>query len=362
MLRKTLILVWCFALSGALLVSAQQTIPPVQILPKEFRNWHLTSCFLKPIDIGLWKEAGLRNVNGCEYLANGKAVDIRLAQLHDSSSAFEVYTSLLKPGEMPTNLGQVAAFDKDGVLIQEGSLVLESTANISKEDLRALVLAVEAKSEKSPLPPVRIYLPTQGRMVGSERYALGPDAFRAALENLGSTEFATLVDAIGFNLGAEAMLARYQAGKQNGVLLLIDYPTPQLAEQHIHHLQEALPEAAKERTVIERKGSLLLLVLSPTSAEFAEALRNDVNYETQVTWNEPRQSMTDPPWSVILARIFIGTGIFMIAAVILGIAFGGLRVLTKKFLPGKVFDRADRLEILQLGLSGKRIDPGDFYR
>jgi uncharacterized membrane protein len=60
-------------------------------------------------------------------------------------------------------------------------------------------------------------------------------------------------------------------------------------------------------------------------------------------------------------RIFIGTGVFMIAAVVVGIAFGGLRVLTKIFLPGKVFDRPERMEVIQLGLSGKTIDPRDFY-
>jgi len=38
-----------------------------------------------------------------------------------------------------------------------------------------------------------------------------------------------------------------------------------------------------------------------------------------------------------------------------------LRVFTKRLLPGKIFDRPERMEILQLGLSGKTIDPRDFY-
>ena len=82
---------------------------------------------------------------------------------------------------VPTNLGQTAAFDKDGVLILEGSLVLTSTPNVSKEDLSALVKSVENSSEKGPLPPVPSYLPKVGRVLGTERYALGPDAMRAAL-------------------------------------------------------------------------------------------------------------------------------------------------------------------------------------
>jgi hypothetical protein len=48
-------------------------------------------------------------------------------------------------------------------------------------------------------------------------------------------------------------------------------------------------------------------------------------------------------------------------AVVFGVAFGGLRVITKRIFPGKVFDRPERMEVLQLGLSSKPIDPRDLY-
>src|SRR5260370_23581144 len=38
------------------------------------------------------------------------------------------------------------------------------------------------------------------------------------------------------------MLAQYRRGRDAGVLLLIDYPTPQLAELHAHHLETAIAE------------------------------------------------------------------------------------------------------------------------
>ena len=305
----------------------------------------------------------MREFSTCHFSAGDKVIGISGGRYHDPSSAFEAYTSQLRAGMVPTNLGQVSAFDKDGVIILEGSLVLSSTANVSKEDLSGLVKAVEAGSEKGPLPPVRTYLPKTGRLLGTERYALGPDAMRAALAELGQSDMTLLVDAAGFSSGAEAMLARYTSpGRGSGVLVLLEYPTPQLAEQHIHHLEEALPAAAKQAgTVIERKGSLLSIVLSPSSAEYAKNLREAVDYETQVTWNEASQTATDPPITSVMVKIFIGTGVFMVAAVVLGIAFGGVRVVTKRLFPGRVFDRPNQMEVLQLGLSGKRIDPSDFY-
>src|SRR5271155_1056196 len=357
-MRRYLLFVSCIALLSAAPLSAQDVS-----LPKQFRNWNQSSCSAKPPEFGFDKEAGEREFSMCQYKSGENVMGIWVGRYHDPSSAFEVYTTRLRSGIVPTNLGQVSAFDKVGVIILEGSLVLESTANVSKEDLGALLKALEAGSEKGPLPPIRTYLPGPGRVLGTERYALGPEAMRAALGVLGQPDMGVLVDAAGFSSGAEAMLARYTSpGKGSGVLLLLEYPTPQLAEQHIHHLDEVLPTAAKQTgTVIERKGSLLSMVLAPSSAEYATNLRTAVDYETQVTWNEASQTATDPPITSTLVKIIMGTGVFMVAAVVLGIAFGGVRVVTKRFFPGKVFDRADQMEVLQLGLSGKRIDPSDFY-
>jgi hypothetical protein len=358
------------ALLSATALCAPQKVPPKQFLPKQFRGWQLTGCMNRftdtsaPADAALWKEAGLRSVNNCEYASNGKTVQIRLTQFADPSAAYEVYTSLLKAGAMPARLGEVAAFDKDGVVVQEGTLVIASTANISRDDLSALVQAVEPQSENTtPLPPIRMYLPSEGRLVGSERYALGPEGLKAALAETGQNAEAGFIEALGFNDGGEAMLARYsQPGKGKGVLLLLEYPTPNVAEQQIHHLADVLPVSAKvaEQNIV-RKGSLLSIVLAPSSPEYAASLREAANYETQVTWNEPHQTYSDPPLLSTIAKIFIGTGVFMVSAVVLGIAFGGVRIITKRLFPGKVFDRPDQIEVLQLGLSGKRIDPTDMY-
>jgi hypothetical protein len=350
-----------FAFAAALL-SAPCLLAQEPLLPKQFGKWSKGHCADKPATTLLAGEAVQHDNVSCEYTSDGQSVVIWAGSFRDPSSAYEVYTSMLRPGMLPTSLGQSAAFDKDGVIVQVGKLVLSSTANISKDDLSALVKSVEPRSEKGPLPPIRTYLAGAGRVLGTERYALGPDGFRQALSNLQINDFAVLTDAAGFNSGAEVMFARYQTGKDGGVLLLLEYPTPQLAEQHIHHLEEVLPAAAKQAgTVIERKGSLLSLVLAPTAAEYAKKLREAVDYETQVTWNEASQAATDPPITSTLVKIIMGTGVFMVAAVVLGIAFGGVRVVTKRFFPGKVFDRANQMEVLQLGLSGKRIDPSDFY-
>src|SRR5258708_38276656 len=214
-----------------------------------------------------------------------------------------------------STVGRFTAVDDKGLLILAGDIVVgvDQPRNVSTKDLQELTSLIAARADKTPLPPIREYLPKEDLVNATQRYALGPMALRAAAESADKPEIAGLTSAGGFASGAEAMLAQYRHGHDAGVLLLIDYPTPQLAELHSRHLETALAETPSTAGIkIERRGSLLSMVIAPSSPAYAESLRGAVTYETQVTWNEPSQTATDPPWAVVLYRLFVGTGVFMV--------------------------------------------------
>ncbi len=310
------------------------------------------------------QEAGLSRIEERAYKNGAEQVTLRTFVLRDPSSAFEVYTFLLAPGMKDLGIGGDSAGNESDLRILIGNLVVQAkvSPHVKPESLQELLTALQAKADPTPLPPLKSYLPTHWRTFGSEKYALGPEAFRAAMISLGQDASAVLASEVGFQNGVEAMLAHYQGQHGSGILLLLDYPTPQLAEQHLHHLEQALPSEMKRAGVtVERKASLLSLVFAATSAEHAQAIRDAVNYETQVTWNEPGQTATDPPIVSVMVKIFLFTGLFLGIATGVGIAFGGVRVIIKRLFPGKVFDRPQDIEVLQLGLSGKKIDPRDMY-
>ena len=313
---------------------------------------------------GTLLEAGVRTIELRRYMNDGEYVTVYLFTFKDPSGAYEFYTEAIAPGMKSAGLGDESAFGPRSGAILIGNLVVlvDPLLNPRPEGLAELLTILKAKADKTPYPPLKNYLPVTWRVFGTERYALGPVGFRAAMESLGQNAYASLADHVGFQLGAEAMLAKYQGAHGSGVLLLLEYPTPQIAEQHLHHLEEALPAAAKQSGVtVQRKASLLSLVFEPTSAMHAQAIRDEVNYETQVTWNEPSHTATDPPLVVMMVKIFLFTGLFLGFATGLGIAFGGVRVVIKRLFPGKVFDRPEDIEVLQLGLSGKKIDASDMY-
>jgi hypothetical protein len=340
---------------------------PQTVLPDRFGTWSATSPAqaTKPDSVGQdqLKEAGLASSQIRTYSNEGRNLTVEVSQFRDPSSAYGIYTAEINTGMWPSTVGSNTAVDRDTLLALVGNLVVRVSPiqNPSTEELRQLIASLRARADQTPLPPIRAYLPA-GFIDGSQRYARGPAGFRNAIASLKEDEFATLADEAGFNSSAEAMFAHYRAGKDEAVLLLIEYPTQQLAEQHLRHLELAISAEAKQAgTSIERRVSVLALVLRPSSVVYGKSLQRAVNYETVVTWNEPKQSLTDPPWVTILARIFLVTGLFMGVAVALGVAFGGMRVVSKKFFPGKVFDRPEQMDVLQLGLSGKRIDSRDFY-
>lgn len=364
-MRRKLSFACLFALLSAANGYAQQGQPAAQqVLPDSFASWHTSGCDVNGQGPAFSQEVGQRDFRRCEFTSGKQSAAIWAARYRDPSSAYEIYTSLLRPNMQPSTVGRFTAVDDKGLVMLVGDIVVgvDQPRNVSTKDLQELTAIVAARSDKTPVPPIRAYLPEEDLVNATQRYALGPSAFRAAAESVGKPEIAALTDAAGFAQGAEAMLAQYRKGRDSGVLLLLDYPTPQLAELHMRHLETAVAEAAKQAgTKIERRGSLLSMVIAPSSPVYADSLRNAVKYETQVTWNEASQTATDPPWAVVLYRIFVGTGVFMVLAVAFGVAFGGFRIFIKRMLPGKVFDRPEQMEVLQLGLSGNKIDTRDLY-
>jgi hypothetical protein len=310
------------------------------------------------MQIPFMTESGLLSAKRRTYLSGENSVDVTLYTFRDSSGAYEAYTNL-QDAESPIKMSHVT--------IPRSNLVLDiwSQSELEPENLNAAANWAQAISDHVASPPIATYLPEQGRQPRSERYALGPKEFGAAgggdpASYQTRDDMAALKDQIGFNSGAETICARYKSGRDQATLLLIEYPTPQLAELHLKHMQRAIL-GMKNGASVERKGSLLSIVLAPTSQDYAEKLRSAVNYETQVTWSEPSTTATDPPIMSTVVKIFIATGVFMVVTVVVGIAFGGVRIITKRLFPGKVFDRKDQIEVLQLGLSSKPIDPTDMY-
>ncbi len=371
-------------LLGALLVpvcSAAADRPP--ILPKTFGAWNLVAprevsgaalAGMLGEDFAILVESGLVSAETGTYSRSGAAgaaaMEVRLFRFRDSAGAYAAYTFLRTADLSSSDLTEKSAVGHNRVLAVVGSLLLDLSAPgaASLSDLKTLVTLLQGETSHGVYPTLWQYLPGQGFQRTSDRYVLGPAALAKVFP------FAS-GDWLGFSKGVEAESARYQLGRDSLTLLLAIYPTPQLARQELQDLETRFgvkhavaapgetPAAATTPTPLvyaERRGLMVMMVAGARDARVARTLVDRVDYETAVTWNEPSWEATEPPFLVMIVNVLIATCLLLLYAFIAGLVFAGARLVIKRFAPGKIFDRDDEVELIELGLGSKPIQAKDF--
>jgi len=319
-----------------------------------------------PEQAAVLRELGAQNAEQRTYRKDSRSVVVTVLIFKDPTGAYGGFEFLAQPEMAPSKLAEMAAISNSRALFTLSNLLVYvegAEVGALAADFPALLTALQplAKKDAGPFPNLSLYLP-QGAVPGSRRFLLGA----AGLEKLLPSGKG---DWLGFDLGAEVEAARYPVAGREATLLLVNYPTPQVAIAKEKALSRWFnvnrsEEVVEGRPVIftRRMTSLVAILTDSPKQEDSEALLAKVNYQTELTWNEPGHLATDPPWLKTVANIFVGTFYFAGFALVVGIAFAFFRLGVKKLMPGKVFDRSENVEILQLGLGSKPIEGKDFYQ
>ena len=186
------------------------------------------------------------------------------------------------------------------------------------KNLAALAEALPRISH-APLPVTPGYLPVKNQVPQSQRYILGP-------VGLSQTAPQLLESAVAFQFGTEGTIARYRVGKNEATLAIFSYPTPGIARQQLSAFQ-AIPGAVAKRT-----GPMIAIVLGLPDSAAAGNLLNQISYEASITVNDPLPLVLTPQSTAqMLLAIISLAGIVLGFCLVSGLAFGGLRVLARKF-------------------------------
>lgn len=318
-------------------------------------------------DAAILREYGILEAERRAYSRDAESLTVTLYRMRDPSAAYGAYTFLRTDDMAAANLTQHCAVSRQRDLAVVGNFLVDATGGDLRSagnDLKTLAAQLAPRADRTPFPTLGDYLPTRGLVHGSERYVLGPLALNRLLP-LGEGDW------LGFADGADAELARYRINGQQATLLLVIYPTPQVAARKLEELSRWFTlNTAESRSIqadgrplvfARRTSSLVALVAQTRSRVVADSLLSRIQYESQVTWNEPGFRLTDPSVSQMVVGAILGTGVILLFALVAGIGFAGVRLVVKYFFPGEVFDRPAKVEILQLGLSSKPIEAKDFY-
>jgi hypothetical protein len=346
------------------------------ILPSSFAGWTASApstpilpAGIDPIlgpDTAAFREYVLKSVEQRSYTQGTQAASATLYRLRDPSSAYGAYTFLRNDTLSAADLGSYASASHDRALIVVGEMLVDVSVPAKQErpsdaDLKQLAALLDKKADHTPYPIIGDHLPEKGRVRDSERYVIGPLSL-AHFVPLGTDDW------LGFDHSAETILARYKVAGKDETLVIASYPTQQVAADKFAGMLRRFVfdppgDVPSGQNVLfgKRVSSFIAVVVGAPSRQSANKILDQVGYQSNVTWDEPKQTLTEPGINSMIVEAFLGTGAIMVFAVAAGIGFGGLRVLVKIFLPNKIFDREKQIEILQLGLSSKPIKAKDFY-
>lgn len=363
----------------AILVMAVRPVAAQNLLPDQFAGWQTvpgsattaTLDNLTPENAALFRACHEQSAERRSYQKNGATIDVTLYWMGDPTYGYSVY-SLLRP-QPATDFrpSPHSTIGTDSAMILVGNMLAGVNGKnlpAYAHDFSALVAAIQPHASSEPYPTLWQYLPTGHFVPHSDRYALDPETLGRALTEVAGQPWPS-GDWLGFDDEVEAEVARYTVAGRPMTLMLASYPTQQLAAEHVKNMEQVFainpaPGAATNgRPVlyVKRLASLVGFVSGAQDAEQANRLLSEIRYQTMVTWNEPGFKLTDLTMADYVVGAVVGTMTILVIALVTGLALGFLRVGIKRALPGLIFDRRRSIEILQLGLSSKPIDPTDFY-
>lgn len=309
-----------------------------------------------PTNAAVLKEYGFTDFESAAYKSDdGRTLKIRAARFADSSGAYGAYSFYLQPQMAREEIGDQGASTNQRVLFYRGHILIDAVFSrlsvMSAASLRDLAGSLPRPAGNAGnLPPILAFMPHHGYQMNTEKYAEGPLA-------LGAIDSPLPAGQVDFSSSPEVVLGQYSTPSGAATLMLIEYPTPALAAEHLRRIDAAhnAPQPPPGVTGVEnvgpffdkRTGPIVAIAAGSLSQSDAQMLLGAVNYEASVTWNEntyfdKKNNVANLLVNIILLCIIVGA--ISLAA---GVAFGGVRVLLRRYFPGE----ADEDEFISLDLS-----------
>jgi hypothetical protein len=265
-------------------------------------------------------------------------VRLTLVEMIDASAAYGVFSqdrNIDQAAYQPIPLGSEGYRTGNRSVFWQSKYVVQLEGSTEATDGFGRLVSdnIFGRSRK---PPVSSHLPPANLVAGSEKYVIDASGI--------GREFNLDPEMLGFDDSVEVATATYRVDGKTARLALMLYPTRQVAKKYADRWDATAPEESAFR---KRVGPLLALVRSSRDPAVASAVLDAVNYESQVTWNEPRPDISI---SDVILTIFTFIGIALLFTLVAGLSFGGLRIFVKARYPNRVFDTSDAMEIIQLKL------------
>jgi hypothetical protein len=352
--KSTYLYLLSIVLLPATVVSAQSKAPAGP-LPQTFSGWHIDAGSAKtskdpaaadPTDAPVLKEYGFTDLETATYSRNGRKMQIKAARFSDATGAFGAFTYYVQPQMQIEKIGDRGASSNTRILFFKGNILIDASVEhlsaMSGADLRSLSDALpRLTTENGKLPTLPANLPSQSLMRNSSRYVVGPEA----LARLGIPIPAQLID---FSKSPEVAVGKYRTSQGEASVTLVGYPTPQIARERMDAMQAAGLTGGP--FYFKRTGPYVVAVNGNIPADEAQSLLASVNYDADVMPLQPTKPRPAEDRAGFVFALVMLCVITVLAALVFGFVFGGIRILANKMFPNRVFSRPESVEIIRLDL------------
>ena len=284
-------------------------------------------------DPALYQEFGFVAGEQAQYTNAQKRFILSAWRLQDSTGALALFEERRPADSTRAKLSALSARARSGAVLAYGNYVFEISGDVPEQNDLDLFFSRLPQFSQAPLPALAAYLPQDGLIPNSERYILGPAA-------LARYEPRIAPSLAAFHLSAEGQLGRYKTPKGDLTLIIFNYPTPGMARDRQAEFLK-MPG-----TLAKRSGPIVAVVVHPADPDAAESLLSRVQYAGNLTSNESVPVNEGLFLYRLFLNIFVLSGALIGLSIILGIGFGGFRILRRKL--GK-HEHDDPFQLLRIG-------------
>jgi hypothetical protein len=285
-------------------------------------------------------------------LADRNEIAIEIFTLKDSRAAYSLLT-LLRNAPIQAGLpGEAHTFVAGGVRFSQGRYWIQLQGrDVQKDLLERIALSVSNRigPVKQNTPALVSHLPEKGYDPASLRYFPGLDAFK---------DFAGEAIAKSLNLVSDVEIAQaqYSIGRNFGSLVLLNFPTGQVAEDYFATVGIGTTTKENFPFYAKRVGPIVAVLTGPIDPSSADGFLRSIQYSYSIRWIFEKKNQVKIIWGIPV--VILGTvvkSLFFIAilaliSVMAGAGFAILRFSLRRRFSKNETDGRDEADIIKLRL------------
>src|SRR5271157_5657874 len=268
----------CLVSILCLVMSAPANAADNGFLPQSFAGWTQTGTPTVTHDVAklddanpaVLQEYGFTQAETATYTRpDGRKLTIKAAQFKDATGAYGAYTFYRQPAMRSERIGTKAASANQRILFFRDNVLVDANfdrlSEMSAAELRELAgMLPAAKGAAASLPTLPEYLPKSEAVENSAKYIFGPQALVALKAPLTPEQ-------VDFSHDPEILIQDYSSKSGPLTLMLVQYPTPQIAAERLRALQSA-ELSALHTLLVRRSGPLVNVVTGAIGSDEAQKL------------------------------------------------------------------------------------------